>query len=240
MLTLYGLSYWMGVCAKSHLSPWSFLPWRQTSLSDLLVLRMMFNSPICLPYMWYQNCRHAALFGANQSLTRRARSPGERCEASMKIYVPNTMKTLSLFTGNVSSTYVWNEFPNCFITYAGLAKLRHPWVYCAIQKTGNTLIWFWQINCILTSHTEGRKMRGRLKTTDLLCCCLRFSFLALKWRFSRYTTFHKHFWCSHFSGFHSNDQIKSDRLKCFQHLDQNVFKWDSNYQAVLKLIVVVA
>lgn len=115
MLTLYGLSYWMGVCAKIHLSPWSFLPWRQTSLSDLLVLRMMFNSPICLPYMWYQNCRHAALFGANQSLTRRARSPGERCEASMKIYVPNTMKTLPLFTGNVSSTYVWNEFPNCFI-----------------------------------------------------------------------------------------------------------------------------
>lgn len=177
MLTLYGLSYWMGVCAKIHLSPWSFLPWRQTSFSDLFVLMMMFNSPICLPYMWYQNCRHAALFGANQSLTRRARSPGERCEASMKIYVPNTMKRLSFFTGNVSSTYIWNEFPNCFITYAGLPKLRHPWVYCAIQKTGNTLIWFWRISCILTNHTEGRDMRGSLKTTDLLCAVCGLVFL---------------------------------------------------------------
>lgn len=111
-------------------------------------------------------------------------------------------KHFFLVTGNVSSTYVWNEFPHCFITYAGLPKLRQPWVYCANQKN-------WKhFDLILTDHlytgqSHWRSRHAR-KPQNYRLIVLLFAvwfFLALNWLFSRYTSFHKHSGVHIFLGF---------------------------------------
>lgn len=226
---------------------WEFVQ-RSIYLRDLFFPDAKPAFPICLSWGWCSTLRYVfhtcgtRIVGTRPCsvLTNHWRDELGLQENAAKLqwkYMYLTKwKHFFLVTGNVSSTYVWNEFPHCFITYAGLPKLRQPWVYCANQKTGNTLIWFWQIICILANYTEGRDMRGSLKTTDLLSCCLRFGFFWHLIGFFLATHRSTNILVFTFFWVHSNHQIKSDRFKCFQHLNQNVFKWDSKYKAVLKLI----
>ena len=82
--------------------------------------------------------------------------------------------------------------------------------YCQTQKTVNTwkisgmLIVYWPI----TIKFRIRKQTSKPKINYR--CCLRFSYLAPYWLFSRNTiTFHKYFWCSRFCEFHSNRSYNS-------------------------------
>jgi hypothetical protein len=43
---------------------------------------------LCLPCMWYQNCKHNVSFAFNQPLIILALSPAFRSDASMNMYIP--------------------------------------------------------------------------------------------------------------------------------------------------------
>jgi len=60
-------------------------------------------------------------------------------------------------------------------------RFAAPLIYCETQKTMNTLIWFWQVNCVhLTDHTiKFRRWEETSKQQTNYRCCLRFVFSRL-------------------------------------------------------------
>ena len=81
----------------------------------------------------------------------------------------------------------------------------HDWrFYCQTQKTVNTWKISWTLIVYRPTAIKFRIRKQTSKPQTNYCCCLRFRYLTPYWLISRNTiTFHKYFWCSRFSEFHS-------------------------------------
>lgn len=155
--TLYELSFWIVVCAKIHLSPRSLDPCCQTVISDRFVLRRMFKAPMCLPCMWYQNCKHAGSFGINQSLMSRARSPEDRCEASIKMYIPKILQNC------------WTVFDMASDEDTTMQKEDNS-LFCSIQVSVFKSEWFHSSSYRVTDSSP--RFYSRFSILCLLSDCL--------------------------------------------------------------------